>query len=159
MMFFLFGCSDDTQVYRDNCQLEVSILHTETEDISNTSSDIDTSQSIPVLYGGETLTLSVQPLTSLFDTLVTVNGQRLTTDETWLVDRISCSACDSCKNLEGCSSCSDCDSCHIECATCREELSFQLPMLQEDYYQIQVKNTFGEGPYMEIFIRDPETIE
>ena len=159
MIFLFLGCSDDTQIYRDNCQLEVSILNTETEDSSDTSSDTNTSPSIPVLYGGETLTLSVQPLTSLFDTLVTVNGQRLTTDETWFVERISCSACDSCKSLEGCSSCSDCDSCYTECFNCREELSFQIPMLQEDLYQIQVKNTFGEGPYMEIFIRSSETME
>ena len=158
MMFFLLGCSDDTTLYQDNCQLEVSILNMEADNLSDTSVT-NTSQSVPILYGGETLSLSVQPLSSLFDTLVTVNGQRLAVDETWSVNRNSCADCDTCKYQQGCFSCSDCDSCYLECTTCTEELSFQFPMLQEDLYQIQVKNTFGEGPYLDIYIRDSSNLE
>jgi hypothetical protein len=154
-MFFLFlSCSEDVQTYRDSCQLAISIPESDTQVSPNESSSTDTSIPETLWRSGDMVQISVQPLSSIFDTLVLLNGQRLVSDETWELYRNDCSDCDSCQATYDCLTCSDCDYCHLECSSCQEGISFQLPLIQEALYTLQVKNAFGESPLLNIYISD-----
>ena len=147
MFLLFFSCSEDIQPIQNSCQLDVAITNSEM-----TESQSDTSDQEVVWYSEDKVQVSVQPLSSLFDTLLLLNGQPLESDETWQLYRNNCFECDNCKTNNNCLTCTDCDYCSNECSTCEEGISLELPLIQEGIYSFQVKNAFGESPLLSVYI-------
>ena len=154
MFLLFFSCSEDIQPIQNSCQLDVSIANSEI-----TSSQLDTSIQDVVWYSQTTVQVSVQPLSSLFDTLLLLNGQPLEADESWQLYRNDCFECDNCKTNNNCLTCTDCDYCSSECSKCEEGISLELPLIQEGLYSFQVKNAFGESSILSVYIENQELDE
>ena len=154
-MFLLFlSCSEDIQPIKHSCQLDVAIMNSET-----IPSQSDTSEHEVFWYSEDKVQVSVQPLSSLFDTLLLLNGQPLASDDSWQLYRNNCSKCDTCKTNNNCLTCTDCDYCNNECSTCEEGISLELPLIQEGLYYFQVKNSFGESPILSVYIENQTSDE
>ena len=154
MFLLFFSCSEDIQPIQNSCQLDVTIMDSET-----TSSQSDTSIDEFVWYSEDKVQVSVQPLSSIFDTLLLLNGQPLASDDSWQLYRSNCFECDNCKSNNNCLTCTDCDYCGNACSSCEEGISLELPLIQEGLYTFQVKNTFGESPLLNVYIKNQVTEE
>jgi hypothetical protein len=101
---------------------------------------------------GDDLRIEASPLTTDFDTAVTVAGQRATVLE---VNRDSCEetpadgglSCDDCREANDCNPCDDCDACDATCAdTCVEFALVTLPeSLQAGPADVQIINSYGRS--------------
>ncbi|MEL6348957.1 MAG: hypothetical protein AAFV53_37985 [Myxococcota bacterium] len=122
----------------------------DSQDIEVTVCAVDVFGAEPATaQAGETITLSVSPVTTVFDTAVYVDGERATVES---VDRENCDECDACRALDlnddglpDCDACGDCDSCDRLCEqTCQETVQFVLPdAVQAGERSVQMFNAFG----------------
>ena len=110
-----------------------------------TSSQSDTSIQDVVWYSEDKVQVSVQPLSSLFDTLLLLNGQPLESDDGWQCTKY-CFECDTCKTNNNCLTCTDCDYCsnnvqHLE------GYIFGTPSHTRGLYSFQVKMLLGRAQF------------
>jgi hypothetical protein len=89
---------------------------------------------------GDSVLLATEPLTEVFDTVVTVGAARA---EVLAVDRSSCGDCDTCRAEALCSDCGACESCDTACDTCAPTVEIVVPSLPDGSYPVTVVNTHG----------------
>ena len=92
---------------------------------------------------GDTLVLSASPLTSDFDSVVSMDSGRA---ELVSVDREGCDTCDTCRDDNDCSPCGDCSACDLTCEeSCEETITVLVPALDPGVRQVRVTNSYGSS--------------
>lgn len=123
MTLLLLACSQITTTTVGTCTVEVT--------------DLSPAEAPP----GETVVLTGSPMTQLYDTLVTVNGQQATLSE---LSRTNCESCDACRTTNACLACGDCDNCDQLCnEDCTETISFVVPEVTTGTHPVQLINAYG----------------
>lgn len=90
---------------------------------------------------GDTVSATLRPTTTIWDTAVYVDGDRAEVVE---INRENCEACDQCKEDFGCLDCDDCDDCDLLCRTdCVESASFIVPEITPGQSQVIIYNGHG----------------
>lgn len=128
MLLLLALSACDTTVNTDFASCQVDLI------------DLAPTSGLP----GETVTLQAHPVTTTFDTVLSMGG---TNAELVSVDRTGCDTCDDCRTTWACLECGgDCDPCDSLCATtCEETVVFTVPQLDAGAYQIELFNAHGHS--------------
>lgn len=91
---------------------------------------------------GDEIVVTVQPLTEVWDTVVTVGAERADVLE---IDRSTCEECDDCRTDAGCSTCDRCETCDSACETCEQSLTFIVPELAAGDWSVDIVNRHGRS--------------
>lgn len=91
---------------------------------------------------GEQVVLTVEPLTDVWDTAITVGSARATIVD---LDRSTCDDCDDCRDTGGCSVCESCDDCAEPCAGCVETVTITVPDIAPGEWPVEVINRHGRS--------------
>lgn len=123
-LLLLLSCETVSDVYTPACILDRPTL------------------SLTEASPGTSVTVSLSPLTTQWDTAVTVGSTRAEITE---FTRDGCSECDICVSSNGCAACGSCESCNDLCASCTETLSFQVPVMEAGTWPVTVINHHGRS--------------
>ncbi len=126
VLALLMGCTTTTSSLPPTCELSAPELSVETAS------------------PGVSVTAHATPMTTAWDTVVTVGAQRA---EVVTVERNGCEACDACTETNACSTCGiTCAACVDACAACDETVVFVVPELPEGSHDVVVRNGVGSSP-------------
>jgi hypothetical protein len=103
---------------------------------------------------GETIVVTVSPLSEQWDTSITVGSARA---DVVAFDRSTCDDCDQCRDTGGCTVCGTCDACTTPCDTCVETVSFVVPALTAGDYPVEIVNRNGRSAQVTLTVTDPPT--
>jgi hypothetical protein len=94
---------------------------------------------------GDTVVVTGGPLTSAWDTSITVGGVRSVVLDVERSD--DCDTCDECRDDNDCSECGDCDACDLQCEQeCVETASFEVPTgLEPGVVDVVLFNVHGQS--------------
>ena len=93
-------------------------------------------------YVGTPVVVTATPLTTQWDTAVTIGSSRAEiTDFT----RDGCSECDVCVTANTCTACGACDSCADLCSTCVESITVTVPALAPGSWPVTLLNHHGRS--------------
>jgi hypothetical protein len=98
---------------------------------------------------GDTVTLTLSPLTEAWDTVITVGPDRATILD---LDRSTCDACDTCREDAECTTCGECTDCEASCDTCVETVQFIVPALSAGIWPVQLTNLYGRSQPVDLTI-------
>lgn len=126
VLALLMGCTTTTSSLPPTCELSALELSVETA------------------WPGVRVTAHTTPMTTAWDTVVTVGSQRAEVDT---VERDGCEACDACTEANACSTCGiTCAACVDACAACDESVVFVVPDLDGGRHDVVVRNGVGSSP-------------
>ena len=106
---------------------------------------------VPELKSESEIVLSATPLSDIWDTYVSINGESV---EITSLQRLSCGSCDTCRIEQQCDSCEECEACTALCdiSVCFEEMTIRTPVLTQDTAQLQIINKYGHSPVYDLII-------
>jgi len=127
MILYLFlsllGCESTTQLEVESCVVVLS--------------DIQPATGQP----GDTVSLTVSPLTTKWDTAAFFGSTR---GEVTELVRDGCDTCDACRATQACTACGDCDACDAICqADCVESLDVVVPKITSGIWEVFIYNSLG----------------
>jgi len=138
LLLLLFSCEDTPIYIPDRCELQI------------------TSLSPTPLKVSEPVSLTAAPLTTHWDSLVTIDGK---TTEVLDLQRLGCDECDACRQANSCHPCQDCDTCDPICKRdCSESLTFTLPEDAAAKARLQLTNAYGQSDLYEIEIETEQPL-
>lgn len=127
-LFTASGCASATDIFALRCDVAVTEVAPQ-----------------PAIVG-ESVTITGQPFTSVYDSAVYIGAERA---EVIDVERADCLNCDTCRAQQGCTECSDCDACDTICSTeCVETVTFDVPDLEAGEHALQLFNAHGQSPVL-----------
>ena len=110
-----------------------------------------------VVQADESVTIIGYPFTTIWDTVVALNGSET---EVVSIERSNCNDCDSCREINACSPCNDCDQCDLICKSeCTESLDFIVPTDVMTPGSLQISNSYGQSQQIPIDIVAEEPAE
>lgn len=124
LLLLLFACDDTTLATGVTCALGAPTL--------------SPSSAAP----GDTVVVTVDRLTEVWDTTITVGPAKASVLE---IDRSTCDACDDCQDTGACSVCEPCEPCNEACLTCVETVSFVVPTVEPGDWSVEVINRHGRS--------------
>ena len=98
---------------------------------------------IPLELAAQTdteVTLTGTPMSTVADTLVTIDGTRAQVLE---IVRNDCAECDQCQDQNNCRACGRCLACTTACSTCAESVRIQPATIGNG--QLELLNKYGSG--------------
>ncbi len=106
---------------------------------------------IPELKSEAEILLYATPLSDIWDTHVSINGESV---EITSLQRLGCGSCDTCRIEQQCDSCEECTECDALCdaSVCFEEMTILTPVLTEESAQLQIINKYGHSPVYDLAI-------
>ena len=125
LFMLLISCAETVDVYSTSCEVVVE--------------SVSPSVSVP----GAQVSVTGTPMTTTWDTAITLNGTRA---EVISVDREGCEDCDQCKLDAACTSCEDCDACDQICKSdCEEVVVFEVPAVSPGEAELHLYNVHGQS--------------
>lgn len=98
---------------------------------------------------GTTVSLSLTPVSTPWDTLVMFGPTRAHVQD---VLRVDCDACDSCRESAGCYACGDCDGCEADCASCATSVEVEVPAVNPGSWPVVVTSYYGASAPLEFVV-------
>jgi hypothetical protein len=92
---------------------------------------------------GSTVVATTGPLTTVYDTQVSVGTTAAAVVD---VDRSTCDACDACREAAACTSCDACSDCATDCANCVQTVSFVVPDVAPGAAPVTITNIHAVSP-------------
>ena len=89
---------------------------------------------------GEAVVATIDRLTTVHDTVISLAGLELHPD---VVTRTNCDDCDACRIANECTACEQCASCDTECDACEQILEFTTPAAPPGPTSVVVTNRYG----------------
>lgn len=124
LALLLWACDTTETVYTPACTLDQPVL-------------------TPAQAGvGDSVVLQATPMTTQWDTAVTIGASRAEITD---FQREGCESCDTCVTTNACSACGTCDSCADLCSTCVETLTVTVPPMAPGSWPVTLLNHHGRS--------------
>lgn len=101
---------------------------------------------------GESVVLTATPLTTQWDTAVTIGSSRA---EITAFNREGCDECDLCIASNECDACGSCDTCSDVCVSCVETITVTVPELSAGTWPVAFLNHHGQSAAANLTVTGP----
>lgn len=89
---------------------------------------------------GAAVSLAVDPVSTVWDTLVLVGPARASVSD---VLRTGCDACDTCREDNECAVCGSCEACEADCEACVGSVEIVVPAVDPGTWPVTVTSYYG----------------